>query len=319
MSKLQFKMVQRNCPLCGSADDSFTFAESSVDLSKLDAFAFASRKVPEYMHWRLVECRRCDLVYASPAPAPQSLHIAYEQASFDSRSESSCAAKTYADFLPRIQRNLTDLDGALDIGTGDGCFLDELLDAGFVNVIGVEPSAAPIAAAPLAVRQLIRHDVFRVADYAPESLRLVTCFQTLEHLSDPMAMCRDVFRLLKPGGAVFFVGHNRRAASARLLGRKSPIFDIEHLQLFSPASVRRLVTTAGFRDVEVGSILNRYPIRYWAKLMPLPGALKRGLLALAEASRVGRWALRLPAGNLFAIGYKPNFVSNRADVGSPRG
>jgi len=307
MSKMAFTMVDRRCPLCASSDDSFTLAESNIDLARLDAFAFASRKLPEYMHWRLLECRRCDLVYASPAPAPRSLGEAYEQAAFDSQTEARYAAATYAALLPRIKKRLVDLDGALDIGTGDGCFLEQLLDAGFTNVMGVEPSAAPIAAAASGVRALIRNDIFRVEAYRPESLQLITCFQTFEHLFDPLSMCRDAFHLLKPGGAVLFVGHNRRAASARILGRKSPIFDIEHLQLFSLASVRHMVTAAGFARVEVGSIFNRYPIRYWAKLLPLPGALKRGVLSLMHSSRVGRLAVPLPAGNLFAIGYKPEF------------
>ncbi len=44
-------------------------------------------------------------------------------------------------------------DGALDIGTGDGAFLAELLRAGYTDVIGIEPSSAPIeAAAPKFVR-----------------------------------------------------------------------------------------------------------------------------------------------------------------------
>jgi hypothetical protein len=76
MSALELKMVNRSCPVCASPEDSVPFAESNVDLSRLNAFAFASRKIPEYMHWRLVECRRCDLVYASPAPAPPSLTFA---------------------------------------------------------------------------------------------------------------------------------------------------------------------------------------------------------------------------------------------------
>jgi SAM-dependent methyltransferase len=308
MSKLAFEMVERSCPVCRATDASFVFAESNVNAVMLDAFAFASRKLPEYMHWRLLECRRCDLVYASPAPAAESLGDAYEHAAFDSQSEARYAAETYAGLLPRIIKELPDLTGALDIGTGDGCFLERLLRAGFANVVGVEPSAAPIAAAAPGVRPAIRHDVFRVGDYAPASLSLVTCFQTLEHLSDPLAMCEDVFQLLKPGGAVLFVGHNRRSSSAKILGKKSPIFDIEHLQLFSPASVRRLMTVAGFADVEVGSIFNRYPIRYWVRLLPIPVVLKRGFVTLLDASRLGGLALPLPAGNLFAIGYKPDLV-----------
>ena len=73
--------------------------------------------------------------------------------------------------------------------------------------------------------------------------------------------------MLKPGGALFLIGHNRRAFSAKVLGRKSPIFDIEHLQLFSPVSVRHLLERAGFSRVEVRPVFNRYPLRYRA---PLP-------------------------------------------------
>jgi SAM-dependent methyltransferase len=181
-----------------------------------------------------------------------------------------------------------------------------LLQTGFSGVVGVEPSAAPIAAAIPEVKSLIRHDIFRVENFAPQSLSLITCFQTFEHLSDPLAMCADAYQLLKPGGAVLFIGHNRRALSARLLGRRSPIFDIEHLQLFSPASVRRLLSEAGFANVEVGSLLNWYPISYWTKLLPLPIVLKRGFIGLLRATGLGRLPAPMPAGNLYVIGYKPS-------------
>jgi len=297
-------LASRDCPICAASDKSIPFAESNVDLDKLDSFAFASRKLPEYMHWRLLECRRCDLLYASPAPLPQSLSTAYDEAAFDSSVEARYAARTYARLLPRVASRLADLVGALDIGTGDGVFLEELIDAGFTSVVGVEPSTAPIAAAAPRVKSFIRHGVFRAADFAPESLRLVTCFQTLEHLHDPLAMASQAHGILKPGGAVLFVGHNRRAASARLLGRRSPIFDVEHLQLFSPISLRRLLSEAGFVDVEVGSLLNRYPLSYWAKLLPFPAALKPRLVALMNRIGVGRATLMLPAGNLYGIGFK---------------
>jgi len=126
---MNLEMTNRNCPVCGSSDESHVFAESNVDLSKLDAFAFASRKFPEYMHWRLIECQNCDLLYATPAPTPESLNVAYDAAAFDSGPEAKYAALTYARFLPGIKRKLADANGALDIGTGDGAFLQHLLDA----------------------------------------------------------------------------------------------------------------------------------------------------------------------------------------------
>ena len=199
---------------------------------------------------------------------------------------------------------LPDRNGAVDIGTGDGAFLKELLAAGFQNVVGIEPSTAPIEKADPSVLHLIRQDIFRVDSFEPNSLSLATCFQTIEHLPDPLLFCRQACDALKPGGALFLIGHNRRAFSAKVLGRRSPIFDIEHLQLFSPASMRSLLSSAGFTRIEIHTVLNRYPLSYWAKLFPFPTKLKRRVLGSLRASSIGRWVIPLPAGNLAAIAYK---------------
>jgi SAM-dependent methyltransferase len=298
-----FEMVSRSCPLCGSTDDARVFAEANFDPSRLDAFAFASRKLPEYMHYRLVLCPACDLLYANPAPTLESLARSYHEAAFDTGEEAHWASRTYERFLPPIVARLPDLAGAIDIGTGDGAFLERLLAAGFTGVVGVEPSAAPIAAARDEIRPLIRQGLFRASDFEAGHYSLVACFQTIEHAYDPLDLARGAFELLKPGGAALFVGHNRRGVVSRLLGMKSPIFDIEHLQLFSPTSARKLLERAGFADVEVKVVVNRYPLQYWTKLAPLPG-VKSGVLSILRWSRVGRLPIPMPVGNLAVIGYK---------------
>jgi SAM-dependent methyltransferase len=304
--RVEISLAARNCPICARSDKSTVFAESNVDVAKLDAFAFASRKLPEYMHWRLMECRRCDLLYASPAPDSPALASAYGEAAFDSGLEAGFAARTYAELLPAIRRRIPDLDGALDIGTGDGVFLAQLLGAGFTNVVGVEPSSAPIAAAAPSVRPLIRQAIFRAEDFAPESYSLVTCFQTLEHVPDPLGIVTGIYRILKPGGGILFVVHNRRALSARILGRRSPIFDVEHLQLFSQQSLRRLVTAAGYVDAKVGYLLNRYPLRYWVRLLPFPRRVKGRLIGMLNRTAVGAAVVPLPAGNEYIVAFKPS-------------
>jgi SAM-dependent methyltransferase len=298
------RLQSRPCPICGPDRPGRVFAEANVELNSLDGFAFASRKLPEYMHWRLVECTECDLLYADPAPNAADLAAAYDAASFDSSNEARLASHTYARFLPEIAARLPDLDGALDIGTGDGSFLELLLKHGFKGVAGVEPSAAPIAAAAELVRPLIRHDVFRPELFEPASFSFISCFQTIEHLPNPLALCRDAWQLLKPGGVLFLIGHNRRALSARILGTKSPIFDLEHMQLFSRESLRRLLSTAGFTGVMTRSIWNRYPLHYWGRLFPLPAGLKSKFVAAAKAT-VPRLLIPLPAGNLAAFAFKP--------------
>jgi SAM-dependent methyltransferase len=298
----RFELVARRCPVC-DADDSRPFAPANVDVTALDSFAFASRKLPEYMHFALVVCASCDLLYANPAPGPGALAALYHDAAFDAGDESRLASLTYGRQLPRICAQFPDRNGALDIGTGDGAFLTQLLAHGFSGVAGVEPSAAPVAMAPPAVQPLIRRGLFRAADFVPASFRLVTCFQTIEHVPDPLTLCRDARSLLRPGGALFLVCHNRRALLARALGLKSPIYDVEHLQLFSPASVRALLARAGFARVEVRPLVNRYPLNYWARLFPLPAAVKPRALALLRGSGLGALPLAAPVGNLVAVAY----------------
>jgi SAM-dependent methyltransferase len=296
--------VERSCPLCASRDQSHIVAESNIDLAKLDKFAFASRKKPEYMHPRLIECPGCSLLYGSPVLSPDTLADAYRSAAFDSGNEARYASKTYAREVKKIMPRLPDLNGSLDIGTGDGTFLEELINLGFQNVIGVEPSHAPYAAARPETRNKIRLGLFRPEDYPLAAFSLVTCFQTMEHLWDPLGIARTVLPLLKTGGGFLIVVHDRYAFSARLLGFKSPIFDVEHLQLFSSRTARSLLERAGYNQVHVTSLWNRYSLSYWMRLLPLPNRIKNFLLNLALISRVGKLPISLPAGNLVCLGFK---------------
>ena len=303
-ARMKVEWVTRACPLCGSRDESRIFAESNIDLEQLDAFAFASRKLPEHMHPRLIECPTCSLLYGNPVLSAETLADAYRAADFDSGSEAHFASATYAREVGKFVSRLPDRDGSLDIGTGDGAFLEELLRLGFRNVTGVEPSHAPIAAARPEIRPLIRMGLFRPEDFPPGTLSLVTCFQTMEHVWDPLATARGALGLLKPGGAFMIVVHNRHSLSAKAFGFKSPIFDIEHLQLFSRQTSRDLLLRAGFSQVTAFPFWNRYPLHYWMKLFPLPRGMKGTLLSSLKRSPAGRIPVSLPAGNLVCIGFK---------------
>jgi len=302
---MKAEWLERGCPLCGSQSGGRVFAESNIDLAALDGFAFASRKSPEYMHPRLIECGRCGILYGNPVLSPDSLAGAYQEAEFDSAGEARLASITYAALVRRILSRLPDLNGTLDIGAGDGAFLEALLQLGFREITGVEPSKAPVAAAKAHIRPLIHSGFFRPDDFPPASFSLISCFQTLEHVSAPAEAVRGAYHLLKPGGALLVVVHNRKAASARLLGMKSPIFDIEHLQLFCPTTIRQLLERAGFREVTVSGLWNRYPLHYWTKLLPIPARVKRPLLAVLKLPILRELPVALPAGNLACLGFKP--------------
>jgi len=290
--------------VCGSTDDSRVFAEKTLDDSTWKDLSFSSRKLPEYLVHRMVECPDCDVVYASPAPHEEVLEQAYRAAPFVSAEESAFAAETYRRLLRTVLARLSGRTNALDVGASDGTFLQALLDEGFENVVGIEPAAASAEAAPESVRSRIRVEPFRRASLEGESFDLVTAFQTLEHVSDPAQAVRDAYELLEVGGAILVVVHNRRALLNRLAGRRSPIFDVEHVQLFSLQSIRELLRRAGFEDIRVAGVTNRYPLRYWFKLAPLPAGLKSSLLARLEHSRIGPLPISLRPGNLVASAWR---------------
>jgi SAM-dependent methyltransferase len=300
----KMKLVSRSCPTCSSNDRSRVYAQENYNLNLLDGYAFASRKVPENMHYRLIECPSCDTLYANPLPALKQLVQNYQEAAFDSSEEAHFAARTYAGQLPAIIKNIPNIQGAIDIGTGDGAFLEELLKKGFTKVAGVEPSKAPIRASLPQIKPLIKKGLFSSKSFKKNSMSLITCFQTFEHLYNPLKTCRESYEILKKEGAFYIVCHNRRSLSARILGMKSPIFDIEHLQLFSPQSARVLLAKAGFTGITVKPLFNAYPLHYWLKLLPMPKGLKLGLIQFLKKIKLGYLPIMLPAGNMVVIGYK---------------
>jgi SAM-dependent methyltransferase len=300
------RLETRDCPVCGAgADRAALFLEASFDPARLTTASFASRKVPEFMSYRLLRCAGCETVYASAAPPAEALAHSYSHADYDSGEEAALAADTYIAALAPAIAALPRRGRALEIGTGTGVLLERLLEAGFDDVVGIEPSSAAIAAAAPSVRGLIREGVFAEADFEPASYDLICCFQTLEHVPDPRALARSCARLLRPGGMLALVTHDYAAPLNRLLGRRSPIIDIEHLQLFCRPSLDRLLHDAGVRPREIRALVNRYPLRYWLRLTPLPKGLKRVVGGLLGVTGLDRVLFGINVGNLLAIGCKP--------------
>jgi len=296
----------RPCPICqrvpAGAD---VFLQERIDTSKLNEFSFSSRKEPEHLCYQMIRCPACDLVYVDRPPSQDALADAYHAADYDSHEEANDAAGSYMrafeSALSRIHRG-----AALEIGTGTGVFLEELSRRGFSSVTGVEPSTAAIAAAPPHRKAWIKEGIFVADDFQPASFDLICCFMTLEHVRDPLEIAQSAFRLLRPGGAFLTVTHDYRSVVNRVLGRRSPIVDIEHMQLFSRRSVSTLLERSGYVGIEARPFSNRYSMRYWNRLMPFPSGIKKSFQAVLSAAGLAQAKLSLNVGNTAAVGFKPD-------------
>ena len=296
--------MSRSCPVCQSdVSKAQTFVEENIDLTKYSGYSFSSRKRPEYMCHHMARCSICDVVYTDNPPREGELCEAYHRASYDSAGEAKDAADAYIKAIAPVLHNLKTKETALEIGTG--VFLLGLKKLGFDSLIGVEPSTSAIQAAPIACADWIQEGMFNPDDFEHNSFDLVCCFMTMEHVLDPAWIMSSVMKLLRPGGAFVTVTHDYRSPINRMLGKRSPIIDIEHLQIFSAQSIKELFLRGGYSDIYVASFKNTYSLKYWLRLCPIPEFAKRMLEHPKLSKPLNSIKLSFNVGNTLAAGYKP--------------
>ncbi len=98
--------------------------------------------------------------------------------------------------------------------------------------------------------------------------------------------------------------HDYQSLVNRLLGKKSPIIDIEYLQLFSNESIKYLFKKYGFANIQTTALRNRYSLSYWLRLLPLPKKIKRMLEKLLRILNIDKLKLAVNVGNIMAVGFK---------------
>ena len=286
------------CFICGRV---LGIKHKSNYKAKEDSFAFASRKIPDYMHFDLYECPVCKVLVAQKIYEQSELNQQYKKADFDSSSEAQFASKTYINYLIKILPAFVP-QKILDIGTGEGSFLLESLNKWKeAKVFGVEPSDAPIRAADITIRKNILNKPFNPKDFKEDEFDLISCFQTIEHIPDSLKLLDDIKSILRPNGYSYFVCHNYCSFVNRLLGLKSPIYDIEHLQIYSKKSIKLLFEKVGFKNIKVFTIKNRYPLNYWFRLLPIPIKMKTILEKLKITKKI---MIGINVGNVGIIAQK---------------
>jgi SAM-dependent methyltransferase len=244
------------------------------------------------------------LVYSNPYFEEAVLRLLYRDAAYIDERQLENMSADYAREFFHIAGSLDRSARILEIGCANGFFLEKLRRAGYDNLCGVEPGKEAVSKAPPGVRDRIINDFFQPALFAPESFDLVCCFQIFDHLPDPNRFLADIGSLLRPGGLLMAINHNIQAFITRILGERSPMYDIEHIYLFDKSTIRRLFTANGFEVTRVADLSNSYTLGYAVKMFPFPAALKNGIVRALEGISLAGRSLRVPAGNMVTVGRK---------------
>jgi hypothetical protein len=226
-------------------------------------------------------------------------------------------------------------DLVLEIGANDGMFMTALRDAGFNNLVGVEPSQE-LAALASGRGHVVVCDYFG-SDLVPKLLekfgpaRAVICRHTLEHVPQPDAFLDALAQCLDGDQALALVEVPDGSAIPELLNAYE--FWDEHLFCFSQNNLVRFLQRAGLKVLEttLQPHLETRNLLAWCKKSSTPqvdpfGPADAACVALWQ-SLPARWdvfkvkfaqALSQAPGPVYAIGasHSQTNLVNYAGVGN---
>ena len=220
------------CPICLTNDQDREVWPRNFDPKDLCAEVFSARRLPDRLHYRMVRCQRCGLLRSDPILPLADLARLYNASHFTYEEDTGFTRQTYATYFETALTRVRQRHRLLEIGCGNGFFLEEARGRGFVEVYGVEPSVDAVRHAPENLGARICVGAYERDTFPDNYFDVVCCFQVLDHAPDPAALVRAAFEDLKAGGVALFINHDSGAWSARLLGELSPIVDVEHTVLF---------------------------------------------------------------------------------------
>ena len=237
--------VEVPCPACGTDDYHWVFAKMGIDY---------------------VVCDSCDTMYVNPRPQPQHLEEYYRTSSnyaywaehiFPASEE---ARRTHI-VKPRLDR-LIDLcdrhrirrDTLLEVGPGFGTFCEEAMRSGeFASVLAVEPTPDLAEACRQRGISVIEEPIEHVDLSAAGSPTVVVSFEAIEHFFDPESFLRSCAAVLPPDGLLVISCPSGAGFDVVTLGPRSDTVDAEHLNYFTPTSIKLLMERCGLEVVEVST------------------------------------------------------------------
>ena len=172
------------CPLCGGKERKFLGEDF------------------EFPVWR---CIQCSHVYISPLPSSSWLTNYYADTYMpDTNNEwEDWRNDVYDKSLRAITRLHPERGELLEVGTGFGGFLIKAGEYGW-SLHGIEPhhSAFAIAQERLAGKASLQQATFQESEFASSSFDCIVMLNLIEHVSDPLEICKKAFELLRPGGSL---------------------------------------------------------------------------------------------------------------------
>ncbi len=208
------------------------------------------QKMDQYSEAFLVKCLKCHFVFSEMVPTEEELRDHYGNYQRNDYL-SPLTIKRYNELLDAFEP-FRQSGKILDVGCGIGYFLEEAKRRKW-EVYGTEftDEAVEICAAKGINMQ---KGVLNPSNYKLGSFDIITSFEVLEHIQNPLEEIGNFHSLLRSGGLVYLTTPNFNSLLRYRLKEKYNVISYpEHLSYYTPRTLSGLFTTKQFKIRKVES------------------------------------------------------------------
>jgi len=227
-----------HCIICKSADI------KQIRIKKIDHTGY--------------QCGACSFVFLWPQPNLKEIADIYKEPYYKSwgvftgeeKPETARLKRGTSDrYLKRVM--LYRKSGKLlDIGSAFGYLMEVAGGHGF-DVYGVELSHFSSTIAKKKFGSKVFEGKLEDSRFPNAHFDVITMFDLIEHIPQPLEFMREVRRIIKPGGFIAITTPDTGSLSHKLLGYGGWFhFKFEHLGYFNGKSIEQLARCTGFALVE---------------------------------------------------------------------
>jgi 2-polyprenyl-3-methyl-5-hydroxy-6-metoxy-1,4-benzoquinol methylase len=231
------------CPFCGSKEATTKYWKKCPTVG---------------VKAKIVTCGKCGGVYAAEKLNAEALARFYEQKYRDGNYAhyNEHQSLKYENFRRAFLRIKQFAPGTkhLDLGCGEGTSVSVARDLGF-DSLGIEKSQLAVEHAREKGLDVRNGSMESLPDSLASDFDVVTIFDALDHVSNPLAVLKSVTNKIKPGGLLYLEVNNISSLYAVLMGKYFPhALPFEHPVYFGPKTLKKALGECGF---QVQSIRNR--------------------------------------------------------------
>lgn len=287
------------CVICGSRERSFYLrAHSTVVGAPAD----------------LYRCLACKTVFsaASLTEAGAKNFYAIKHRSSNYASYSRFRDLKIKDFASRLRSLETVLGSGpkrlLDLGCGEGQALEAAANMGW-SADGVEIAHEAIHKAKAkGLKSVHCSPLEKLDDLKLGQYDVVTLFDVLDHVREPVRVLRAAHGHLRSGGILYLDVCNIDSRYKKIMGRSyTHIIPFEHLTYFGPNTLRSALERAGFTHISIRQSFKRVSLAFllmtFESFNPGLASLLRTVMVVIP-KRAHTWSIPIPVGIIAATASK---------------